>query len=69
MNKEKVVNRCDHCKKVSHIINKCKCNMSYCLKHLVAEKHNCSYDYKLEKTGEMYKYMENPIEDTRILKI
>lgn len=41
------INYCEHCKKRSHIIEKCKCQRSFCLKHLQAEKHLCSFDYKL----------------------
>jgi predicted nucleic acid binding AN1-type Zn finger protein len=41
------ISHCEHCKKRSHIIEKCKCDRSFCLKHLQAEKHMCTFDYKL----------------------
>lgn len=37
---------CNKCNKFKHIILKCKCNNTFCMKHLDPLKHDCSYDYK-----------------------
>jgi hypothetical protein len=42
-------NRCgfDGCKKKLHITSvECRCNKKFCNKHFLAEKHNCTFDYK-----------------------
>jgi predicted nucleic acid binding AN1-type Zn finger protein len=54
---------CYECKKRSHILVKCKCDFSFCLKHLVAEKHNCTHNYRLDKDKGYEK------EEKRIIKI
>jgi hypothetical protein len=38
--------RCQQCSKKSHILLPCKCENQYCIKHIQAEKHNCTYNYK-----------------------
>lgn len=41
--------RCEQCKKKLGIMEyKCKCGKLFCISHLQAETHNCSYDYKAE---------------------
>lgn len=40
-------NRCAHCrKKVGYLGLKCKCGHTYCSEHIVAESHNCTFDFK-----------------------
>ena len=60
-------NICFFCKKASHILNKCRCENTYCLKHLTPEKHKCSYNFKLDKESD-YKNMYVKLEN-RVLKI
>lgn len=41
--------RCDKCNKKLGIHEyKCKCNKIFCITHLHAEDHNCTFDYKAE---------------------
>jgi hypothetical protein len=56
---------CFMCKKKSHILQNCRCGNSYCLKHLVPEKHTCSYNFKLY-TSKDYSYVTS---ENRIVKI
>jgi hypothetical protein len=43
------MSRCEACKKKLGIIEyKCKCGKLFCITHLHAEEHNCTYDYKEE---------------------
>ncbi len=40
---------CDECKKKVGLMGmKCRCGKCYCVSHIVAEEHNCTYDYKTE---------------------
>jgi hypothetical protein len=42
-------NRCDKCrKKLGLLPYKCKCGKIFCMPHLHAEEHECTFDYKLE---------------------
>lgn len=46
----------------------CKCKKSYCNIHLHSEKHNCTFDYKLESRKHLNK--QNPkIEFSKFEKI
>jgi hypothetical protein len=39
--------RCEHCKKKLGISEyKCRCGKIFCITHLHAEAHNCTFDYK-----------------------
>ena len=41
--------RCQECNKKLGIIEyKCKCEKLFCISHLQAEHHHCTYDYKSE---------------------
>lgn len=43
------MSRCTHCKKKLGVLEyKCKCGNVYCITHLHAETHSCTYDYKEE---------------------
>jgi len=33
---------------VDEIVSKCKCGFKFCILHRLAEKHNCTYDFKSE---------------------
>ena len=35
------------CKKKVFIAPECRCGKSFCIKHLLPEKHNCGYNYKI----------------------
>lgn len=37
---------CFKCNKKFVILIQCKCEQSYCIKHQLPEKHNCTYIYK-----------------------
>ena len=40
---------CSECKKKLGLIGiKCRCDKMYCTAHIMAETHNCSYDYRGE---------------------
>ena len=38
--------KCFHCKKSSVIQFQCKCEQSFCVKHQLPEKHQCTYVYE-----------------------
>ena len=40
--------RCFHCKKTLSIVTEriCKCENKFCAKHVHAESHVCTFDYK-----------------------
>ena len=41
--------KCHHCKiKLSLMKFRCKCENIFCLKCLLPETHNCTFNYKLE---------------------
>ncbi len=41
--------RCEQCKKKLGVMEyKCKCGRVFCITHLHAEEHKCTYDYKQE---------------------
>jgi hypothetical protein len=49
MSVSKEIKRCDECKKKIGLMEyKCKCGNIYCISHLQAEKHRCTFDYKSE---------------------
>lgn len=41
--------RCDQCKKKLGIMEyTCKCNKLFCISHLPAQEHSCTFNYKAE---------------------
>jgi predicted nucleic acid binding AN1-type Zn finger protein len=52
-------NRCAKCNKKLGIIEyTCKCGNKYCISHLHAEEHECSYDYKKEAQNILKKQID-----------
>lgn len=46
--------RCQECNKKLGIIEyKCKCGKLFCISHLQAELHQCTYDYKSEGKAQL----------------
>ncbi len=41
-------NECNHRIKLTNL--PCKCGNIYCIEHRLPEKHNCTFDYKNEKS-------------------
>lgn len=37
--------KCFCCKKKSTILLECKCKNQFCIKHILAENHECQFDY------------------------
>jgi len=63
-------NRCEECKKKVGILGlQCKCNKLFCVSHLQAELHNCSYDYKKEGKENLKKIMETGPLSSKLEKI
>ena len=53
-NKKKI--KCFHCKARVPMINyHCKCAHVFCIKHLNAHSHNCTFDYKKERKEQIEK--------------
>jgi hypothetical protein len=51
--------RCEQCKKKLGIIEyKCKCEKLFCISHLHAEEHNCTFDYKKEGGANLKRQMD-----------
>ena len=51
--------RCTYCKKKLGVLEyKCKCGNLYCITHLHAELHNCTYDYKEEGKTQIKKQID-----------
>jgi hypothetical protein len=51
--------RCEQCKKKLGISEyKCKCGKLFCISHLHAEEHNCTYNYKQEGQDLLKKQLE-----------
>lgn len=38
--------KCELCNKKVLIINTCKCNKKFCMKHHHPEDHDCTFDFK-----------------------
>ena len=56
--------RCSECsKKLGLIEYKCKCGKLFCISHLHAESHKCTYDYKSECKEQLKKTNEIVISD------
>ena len=48
---------------------KCKCEKLFCITHLYAEEHNCTYDYKSEAQAQLKKQIEIGPLSTKLEKI
>lgn len=57
--------RCEACrKKVGLQGHRCKCGKQFCISHLQAEQHQCSFDHKAEGRLNMEReYMIGPLRD------
>ena len=52
--------RCTECKKKLGVIEYiCKCGKVFCINHLQAETHACTYNYKAEADKALIKYLES----------
>ena len=62
--------RCEHCRKKLGISEyKCKCGKLFCITHLHAEEHNCTYDYKTEGQAQLKKQIDIGPLSTKLEKI
>jgi len=67
-------NKCFYCNKklktLQLITNKCRCNNTYCNKHLFYKSHNCSFNYidnfKITNSSNLHNTLEL---DKKIIKI
>ena len=60
--------KCKKCKKKKLIITKCRCDNEYCLAHICAENHNCTFEFK--QNGREKLKQENPkISPAKVLLI
>ena len=51
--------RCEQCnKKLGVMVYICKCEKQFCILHLQAEEHQCTYDYKLEGKNKIKKEID-----------
>jgi predicted nucleic acid binding AN1-type Zn finger protein len=50
--------RCEKCRKKLVIEYKCKCEKIFCITHLHAEEHDCTFDYKEKAHAELKKKYE-----------
>jgi AN1-like Zinc finger len=52
--------RCEVCKKKLGLMEyKCKCEKLFCISHLQAETHSCTFDYKKEMKLHLKKQSED----------
>ncbi len=64
------MSRCQQCnKKLGLCEYKCKCEKLFCITHLYAEEHNCTYDYKSEGKAQLKKQIEVGPLSTKLEKI
>ncbi len=62
--------RCEQCnKKLGLTEYKCKCGRIFCITHLHAEEHRCTYDYKSEGKAHLKKIYEVGPLSSKIEKI
>ena len=62
--------RCEKCKKKLGVLEyKCKCGKVFCISHLHAEEHSCTYDYKEEAKGVLKKQIDVGPLSEKIVKI
>lgn len=51
-----MASKCEQCnKKLGIYAYKCKCGKLFCITHLHAEEHTCSYDYKIGGQSQLKK--------------
>lgn len=51
--------RCSLCRKKLGLLEyKCKCGNIYCITHLHAENHKCSFDYQAEAKQQLKKQID-----------
>ena len=58
-------NSCMTCQKQSIYNMQCRCNMYFCKKHFLPEKHKCTYDFTEHKKNELKDDLQK-IENKRI---
>lgn len=51
--------KCDQCGKKVLLINTCKCNKNFCMKHHYPEDHDCTFNFKEEQKKKLIEM--NPI--------
>ncbi len=51
--------KCDKCGKKVLLINTCKCNKNFCMKHHYPEDHDCTFNFKEEQKKKLIEM--NPI--------
>ena len=62
--------RCDTCKKKLGIMEyTCKCGKVFCITHLQAEEHECTYDYRTEKQAQLKQQLETGLLTTKVVPI
>jgi hypothetical protein len=62
--------RCEHCKKKLGLLEyKCKCGKTFCITHLHAEEHKCTYDYKSEAKEQLKKQIDVGPLSEKLVKI
>jgi hypothetical protein len=62
--------RCEHCKKKLGVMEyKCKCGKTFCITHLHAESHKCTYDYQAEAKQILKKQIEIGPLSEKLVKI
>lgn len=54
-----MADRCEHCRRKTHFIVKCKCDKVLCIQHRDAYDHHCTYDYTKEWKDMLTK--QNPV--------
>ena len=60
--------KCHECNKKLKIIHfTCKCEQLFCIIHHNPHSHNCSYDYKKDRSEEII--LNNPKLDSKLQKI
>lgn len=53
---------CEQCKKKLGLLHyQCKCEKLFCITHLSAETHNCTYNYKEEGKKILQKEMDTGV--------
>ncbi len=61
--------RCEKCRKKILIEYKCKCEKVFCITHLHAEEHGCTFDYKEQAHAELKKKYETGSLEHKLDKI
>ena len=67
---KKASNRCAHCKcKLGGVKFECKCKKAFCINHLPALSHTCTFDYRGEGLKELSKQLDTEGLGGKITKI